>query len=84
MGIALTSLVGPFMVSRNWSPGPDEVSVEMLRVGLEPMVGVLPPIVGVAPLYGFPPVLIIMTFLSFFIGVFLQLMWEELPITEPL
>jgi len=26
----------------------------------------------------------VMTFLSFFIGVFLQLMWEELPITEPL
>ena len=25
-----------------------------------------------------------MTFLSFFIGIFLQLMWEELPITEPL
>jgi len=25
-----------------------------------------------------------MTFLSFFIGTFLQLMWEDLPITEPL
>jgi len=84
VGIAMTSLVGSFMVSRNWSPGPVEESVEALRHGLEPMVGALPPIVGVEPFYGFPPVLLVMTFLSFFIGVFLQLMWEELPITEPL
>jgi hypothetical protein len=60
------------------------VGIEVLRTGIEPMIGVLPPIVGVEPLYGFPPVLLMMTFLSFFIGVFLQLMWEELPITEPL
>jgi len=84
LGIATTSVVGPFMVSRNWSPGVEEIGIELLRSGLEPMVGVLPPIVGMAPLYGFPPVLLLMTFLSFFIGVFLQLMWEELPITEPL
>ena len=32
----------------------------------------------------FPSALLLMTFLSFFIGIFLQLMWEELPITEPL
>jgi hypothetical protein len=32
----------------------------------------------------FPSAVLVMTFLSFFIGVFLQLMWEELPITEPL
>jgi hypothetical protein len=25
-----------------------------------------------------------MTFMSFFIGTFLQLMWEDIPITEPL
>jgi len=25
-----------------------------------------------------------MAFMSFFIGTFLQLMWEDLPITEPL
>jgi hypothetical protein len=25
-----------------------------------------------------------MTFLSFFIGTFLQLMWEDIPITQPL
>jgi len=84
VGIAMTSLVGPFMVSRNWSPGSIELDVEALRPGLEPMVAALPPIVGMDPFYGFPPVLLIMTFLSFFIGVFLQLMWEELPITEPL
>ncbi len=84
VGIAMTSLVGQFMVSRNWSPGPIELPIEALRPSLEPMVGALPPIVGVEPFYGFPPVLLVMTFLSFFIGVFLQLMWEELPITEPL
>jgi hypothetical protein len=84
VGIAMTSLVGPFMVSRNWSPGAAELEVDALRPGLEPMVGALPPIVGVEPFYGFPPVLLVMTLLSFFIGVFLQLMWEELPITEPL
>ena len=48
------------------------------------MVGQLPPVLGVAPLYLFPSALLIMTPLSFFIGIFLQLMWEELPITEPL
>jgi len=26
----------------------------------------------------------LMTFMAFFIGVFLQLLWEDLPITEPL
>jgi hypothetical protein len=48
------------------------------------MLGQLPHIVGVAPLFVFPSALLLMTFLSFFIGIFLQLMWEELPITEPL
>ena len=84
VGIFMTSLVGPFMVRRNWSPGFDEWEIAALRDVLEPMVGALPPIVGVEPFLGFPPVLLLMTFLSFFIGVFLQLMWEELPITEPL
>jgi len=83
LGIVMTNLVGPFMVMRNWSVGA-ELPLELLRVELEPMVGQLPLVLGVEPLYVFPSALLIMTPLSFFIGIFLQLMWEELPITEPL
>jgi hypothetical protein len=84
VGVAMTSLVGPFMVSRNWSPPSGEVGIEVLRETMSPMIGQLPHVVGVGPIYAFPSALLLMTFLSFFIGVFLQLMWEELPITEPL
>jgi len=84
VGVAMTALVGPFMALRNWSPASGEVSIEVLRETLAPIVGQLPPIVGVGPIYAFPSALLLMTFLSFFIGIFLQLMWEELPITEPL
>ena len=48
------------------------------------MIGQLPHIVGLDPIHVFPSALLLMTFLSFFIGIFLQLMWEDLPITEPL
>jgi hypothetical protein len=83
-GIVMTGLVGPFMVTRNWSPASGEVGIEVLRASLPSMVGELPYVVGFGPLYAFPSALLLMTFLSFFIGIFLQLMWEELPITEPL
>lgn len=83
-GIVMTGLVGPFMVTRNWSPASGEVTVEVLRESLPAMIGQLPYVVGYGPLYAFPSALLLMTFLSFFIGIFLQLMWEELPITEPL
>ncbi len=85
VGVVMTSLVGNFMVSRNWSPeaGP-ALPIEILRAGLEPLVGELPRIVGFEPFYIFPGAVLMMTFLSFFIGTFLQLMWEDLPITEPL
>ena len=83
-GVVITSLVGRIMVSRNWSPDGSEISVEELRMGLEPWLGELPRVVGLDPFFAFPSAIIMMTFLSFFIGIFLQLMWEELPITEPL
>jgi len=83
-GVVMTSLVGPFMVARNWSPPSGEVGINVLRESMDPMIGQLPHIVGVGPAYVFPSALLLMTFLSFFIGIFLQLMWEELPITEPL
>lgn len=83
-GMVIISLVGRIMVGRNWSPDGIEIPVEQLRAGLEPMIGQLPYIVGVDPFFVFPSAVVMMTFLSFFIGVFLQLLWEELPITEPL
>ncbi len=85
MGVVMTSLVGRFMVSRNWSPpGEATLPVETLRHSLEPLVGQMPRILGFEPFYVFPSAVLMMTFLSFFIGIFLQLMWEDLPITEPL
>ena len=39
---------------------------------------------GIEPFYVFPSAVFVMTFMSFFIGTFLQLMWEDMPITEPL
>jgi len=58
--------------------------VEQLRATLDPIWGELPRVLGFEPLYFFPSAVLMMTFLSFFIGTFLQLMWEDLPITEPL
>ncbi|HKX45708.1 MAG TPA: hypothetical protein VJP77_03330 [Planctomycetota bacterium] len=85
VGLVMTSLVGPFMVVRSWEPNGDgHVTLDALAAQLAPFVGELPRIVGVEPFHSFPSALLLMTFLSFFIGVFLQLMWEELPITEPL
>jgi hypothetical protein len=75
-GVMMTSLVGRFMVERNW---PAEI------VSGDLLAGQLPRVVGLFEVFSlFPSAVMIMTPLSFFIGVFLQLMWEELPITEPL
>ena len=51
---------------------------------LPPFVGQLPRVVGVEPIYTFPAAVFVMAFLSFFIGTFLQLLWEDIPITAPL
>jgi hypothetical protein len=82
-GLIVTGLVGGFMALRNWGGG-TAPSVEVLRGELGPFIGQLPRIVGFDPFYTFPPAIFIMTFLAFFIGTFLQLMWEDIPITEPL
>lgn len=84
LGIVMTGLVGSFMVERNWEASVEVLSRGEFVEGLVPLVGQLPLVIGVAPLHAFPSAVLVMTFLSFFIGVFLQLMWEELPITEPL
>jgi hypothetical protein len=39
---------------------------------------------GIEPFYVFPTAVLLMTFFSLFVGIFLQLLWEDLPITEPL
>jgi hypothetical protein len=87
IGLILTSLVGQFMATRGWPGGgqnvPD-VPLEVLRGGIGSFMGQLPVALGVSPFYAFPSAVFVMTFMSFFIGTFLQLMWEELPITEPL
>jgi hypothetical protein len=87
VGLIMTGLVGRFMVERNWSnapPGGEATPVAVLGESLAPFVGELPRIIGVEPFYLFPSAIFMMTFLSFFIGTFLQLMWEDIPITEPL
>ena len=83
VGLIITGLVGGFMALRNWGGG-TATNIEVLRTQLEPFAGELPRIVGFEPFYTFPPAIFIMTFLAFFIGTFLQLMWEDIPITEPL
>ncbi len=84
IGVVMTNLVGRFMVVRNWSDQGSWLPGGGLDVRLEPLVGQLPRALGIDPFYAFPSAVLMMTFLSFFIGVFLQLMWEDLPITEPL
>ena len=84
IGVVLTGVIGRFMAARNWQGGGADMSVESLRAAADPFIGQLPIALGVDPLYVFPSAVMMMAFMSFFIGTFLQLMWEELPITEPL
>ena len=82
-GVVITGLVGRFMSQRNWG-GEAALSASELGRALPPFIGELPRVIGVDPFLTFPSAVFVMTFLSFFIGTFLQLMWEDLPITEPL
>jgi hypothetical protein len=82
-GLLVTSLLGPLMGGRNWGPNAGMASLESLRM-MDPWVGELPRIMGIEPFVAFPTTVLLMSFMSFFIGTFLQLLWEELPITEPL
>jgi hypothetical protein len=83
-GLVITGLTGGYMASRNWAGETAPVPVEVLRETLPAVAGQLPKIVGVDPLFVFPAAVFVMTFLAFFIGTFLQLLWEDIPITEPL
>jgi hypothetical protein len=83
-GLVITGLTGGYMASRNWAASELPVPVETLRDTLPTFLGQLPKIVGLEPLYVFPAAVFVMTFMAFFIGTFLQLLWEDIPITEPL
>jgi hypothetical protein len=84
IGLVLTSLIGPVMAARSWTADAEATSIESLRGSLPPFIGGLPMVIGIEPMHVFPSVVFVMAFMSFFIGIFLQLMWEDLPITEPL
>ena len=84
IGLLLTGMLGGFMAVRNWDMGPVDGDLNGMAQRLPDFVGQLPPIIGFDPFYTFPSAVFVMTFLSFFIGTFLQLMWEDIPITEPL
>jgi len=84
IGMVITSLLGPFMAVRNWAAEDASMSVEWVQATAAPIVGQLPPVLGIGPFYAFPSAVMLFTFLSFFIGTFLQLLWEDLPITEPM
>ncbi len=83
-GLVVTSLLGPLMAVRNWAPALGGGTIETLPGVLTPFLGELPRILGVGPFYAFPTAILLMSFMAFFIGTFLQLLWEDLPITEPL
>jgi hypothetical protein len=71
------------MARRNWGLAEMGPLVEA-RETLSPFLGELPRVMGVDPLWVFPSAILLMSVLAFFIGTFLQLLWEDLPITEPL
>jgi len=73
LGLVATSLLGPLMSGRNWSSE---------QAGA--FLGYLPRVLGIEPFAAFPTAILLMSVLAFFIGTFLQMLWEELPITEPM
>jgi hypothetical protein len=70
--------------ARAWPGGGQTCRSSAARAAARPFIGQLPLVLGIAPYYAFPSAVFMMTFMSFFIGTFLQLMWEDIPITEPL
>jgi hypothetical protein len=83
-GMLVTSLLGPLMAVRNWGSQVSAGSMELLQTAPPVFLGELPRIIGIPPIHAFPTAVLLMSFLAFFIGTFLQLLWEDLPITEPL
>jgi len=85
LGVLISSILGRFMVYRNWATVTGQpLPFEMIRDLYPRFEGALPRILGIDPVLAFPTAVFLMTFMAFFVGVFLQLLWEDLPITEPL
>jgi hypothetical protein len=88
LGIVMTCVFGSFMAERNWSDAVGiqggHPGIDVVRAATPALAGELPRIMGFEPLLAFPSAILLMTFLAFFIGTFLQLMWEDIPLTEPL
>ncbi len=82
-GLILTSLLGAFMVARTWGEE-GMIPIAELRAITPTFIGELPRIMGIDPFFVYPTAVLLMTFFSLFVGTFLQLLWEDLPITEPL
>jgi|SRR5262245_36958641 len=83
LGLIITSLLGPLMAGRNWNLTHVN-GLEGARQTLTPFIGELPRVMGFDPFWIFPSAVLLMSVMAFFIGTFLQLLWEDLPITEPL
>jgi hypothetical protein len=83
LGLMVTSVLGPLMAGRNWGLAEAGPLAEA-RGSLAPFIGEMPRVMGIEPLWVFPSAVLLMSVLAFFIGTFLQLLWEDLPITEPL
>jgi hypothetical protein len=84
-GLIATSMIGRFMAERVFTEdSAASLPFEAIRSQLPQFAGELPRIMGIEPFLAFPTAVFLMTFLSIFIGTFLQLLWEDLPITEPL
>jgi hypothetical protein len=83
LGLIVTSLLGKFMIVRVWG-NEGQIPFETIRDTTPAVFGQLPPVMGVEPFLVFPSAILLMSFMSLFIGTFLQLLWEDLPITEPL
>jgi hypothetical protein len=76
-------MIGHFMAARAWPGGGTDVD-RALRARVRAVHR--PPAARARDraLLRFPSAVFMMSFMSFFIGTFLQLMWEDIPITEPL
>ncbi len=83
-GLISTGLIGRFMMERAFEEVAHGGNFQRVRDAAPPFLGELPRVLGMEPFLAFPTAVFLMTFLSIFIGTFLQLLWEDLPITEPL
>ena len=83
LGLLVTSLLGPLMAGRNWGLGQASGLAET-REMLAPSSASCRACSASSRSGCSRRRVLLMSVLAFFIGTFLQLLWEDLPITEPL